>query len=274
MIVSTYASLLESGLSARSVEQTHCVLHLALKQAMHWGIIGRNPSELVTPPRPRTREMTALNRSQLQRLLDVTAGSRWHVLWVLLGTTGLRLGEALGLKWDDVDLAERRLVVRRTLQRYPGRGLVFAPPKTEKSRRTIHLSEAARQSLLRHCQSEPDRRARAEDWMKSGLVFTSLRGGPVESGEINRALTRALQAAGLPHIRVHDLRHTVASILLERAVHPKIVQELLGHSTIRLTLDTYSHLTPALHREAAQTMDVVLGCLRQDPELRPQVSSS
>jgi integrase len=240
------------------VEQAHCVLHLALKQAMHWGIIGRNPSELVIPPRPRTREMTALNRSQLQHLLHVTAGSRWHVLWVLLGTTGLRLGEALGLKWDDVDLAERRLVVRRTLQPHPGRGLLFAPPKTEKSRRTIQLSEAARQNLVRHWQSEPDRRAQAADWIPSGLIFTNVRGGPVESGEINRALTRALQAAGLPHIRVHDLRHTVASILLESAVHPKVVQELLGHSTIRLTLDTYSHLTPALHQQAARTMDLVL----------------
>ncbi len=258
MIASTYASLLESGLSVRSVEQTHCVLHLALKQAMHWGIIGRNPSELVTPPRPHTREMTALNRSQLQYLLNVTAGSRWHALWVLLGTTGLRLGEALGLKWDDVDLAEGRLVVRRTLQRHPGRGLLFAPPKTEKSRRTIHLSEAARHSLLGHLQSEPNRRAQAKDWIETGLVFTNVHGGPVESGEINRALTRALRAAGLPHVRVHDLRHTVASILLESAVHPKIVQELLGHSTIRLTLDTYSHLTPALHRQAAQTMDLVL----------------
>ncbi len=256
MIASTYASPLESGLSARSVEQAH--VSCTLKQAMHWGIIGRNPSELVTPPRPRTREITALNRCQLNHLLAFTAGSRWHVLWVLLGTTGMRLGEALGLKWDDVDLAEGRLVIQRTLQRHPGRGLVFAPPKTEKSRRTIHLSDAARQSLLRHRQSEEDRRCQAKDWIESGLVFTNMRGGPVESGEINRALTRALQPAGLPHIRVHDLRHTVASILLEAAVHPKIVQDLLGHSTIRLTLDTYSHLTPALHRQAARTMDLVL----------------
>jgi integrase len=258
MIVSTYASLLESGLSARSVEQTHCVLHLALKQAMHWGIIGRNPSELVIPPRSRTREMTALNRCQLQHLLSATASTRWHTLWVLLGTTGMRLGEALGLKWDDVDLTKRRLVVRRTLLRHPGRGLIFAPPKTDKSRRTIHLSDAARQSLLHHGQGEPERRAQADDWREYGLVFTNLHGGPVEAGEINRALTLALQQAGLPHIRVHDLRHTVASLLLEAAVHPKIVQELLGHSTIRLTLDTYSHLAPALHRQAAQTMDMIL----------------
>jgi integrase len=194
-----------------------------------------------------------------QVLLSATAGNRWHTLWVLLATTGMRLGEALGLKWVDVYLAEGRLVVRRTLLRHPGRGSIFAPPKTEKSRRTIHLSDVARHSLLHHRQGEPDRRAQAEDWIESGLVFTNLRGGAVESGEINRALTRALQRAGLPHIRVHDLRHTVASILLECAVHPKIVQELLGHSTIRLTLDTYSDLTPALHQEAARTMDVVLG---------------
>ncbi len=218
MIASTYASLLECGLSPRSVEQAHCVLHLALTQAMHWGIIGRNPSELVTPPRPRTREMTALNRCQLNHLLAFTAGSRWHVLWVLLGTTGMRLGEALGLKWDDVDLAEGRLVIQRTLQRHLGRGLVFAPPKTEKSRRTIHLSVAARESLLRHRQSEPDRRGQVKDWIDSGLVFTNVHGGPVESGEVNLALTRALQRAGLPHIRVHDLRHTVASLLLEAGV--------------------------------------------------------
>lgn len=258
MIASTCASLLKSGLSPRSVEQAHCVLHLALKQAMHWGIIRSNPSELVTPPRPRTREMTALNRCQLQQLFDSSAGSRWHVLWVVLGTTGMRLGEALGLKWDDIDLVDGRLVVRRTLLRHPGRGLLFAPPKTDKSRRTIHLSEAARQSLLHHRQGAPGRRAQSKDWTDRGLVFTNLRGGPVESGEINHALTRVLKAAGLPHIRVHDLRHTVASILLECSVHPKIVQELLGHSTIRLTLDTYSHLTPALHREAAKTMDLVL----------------
>lgn len=263
MIASTYASLLKSGLSARSVEQAHCVLHLALKQAMHWGIVARNPTELVTPPRPRTREMTALNRCQLQHLLSVTAGSRWHVLWVVLGTTGMRLGEALGLKWTDIDLEQARLVVRRTLLRHPGHGLLFAPPKTEKSRRTIHLSEAARRTLVHHWQGEADRRAQARDWIDTGLVFTNVRGGPVESGEINRALTRALELAGLPHIRVHDLRHTVASILLEAAVHPKVVQELLGHSTIRLTLDTYSHLTPGLHQQAARTMDLVLAGLHE-----------
>lgn len=257
MIETTYASLLKSGPSARTVEQAHAVLHRALDEAMHWGLATRNPTQLVTPPRPRKREMMALSRNQLQHLLQFTTGTRWHVLWTLLATTGLRLGEALGLTWRDVDLDVGRLIIQRSLQRQPGAGLVFVLPKTERSRRTVHLSELARCALLAlrevpHCYAVAAGMAR-------DLVLTSLRGGPVEPSEINHALTRDLRRAGLPHIRAHDLRHTTASIPLEAGNHPKIVQDLVGHSTIRLTLDTYCHLTPPLHQQAARTMDVVLG---------------
>jgi integrase len=177
---------------------------------------------------------------------------------VLIGSTGLRKGEALGLGWQDVDLEAGKLTVRRALQRQPGIGVVFVPPKSAKSRRTVYLSEVACQALGDQRRYQADCRVRANDWLESGLVFTNLKGCPLESGEVNRALTLALRQASLPHIRVHDLRHTTASILLEAGTHPKIVQDLLGHSTIRLTLDTYSHLTPALHGQAAQTMDLVL----------------
>jgi integrase len=170
---------------------------------------------------------------------------------------GLRKGEALGLGWQDVALDARKLTVRRALQRQPGIGIVFVPPKSEKSRRTVYLSNFACRALGAQRRYQEACRTRAKESVNSGLVFTSLNGGPLESGEINRALTQALRQAGLPHIRVHDLRHTTASILLEAGTHPKIVQDLLGHSTIRLTLDTYSHLTPALHRQAAQTMDLI-----------------
>jgi integrase len=234
------------------------VLHRALSHAMHWGLTGRNPAQLVSPPRPGRREMTALSGAQFQRLLARTQGSRWHPLWVLIGSTGLRKGEALGLGWQDVDLEARKLIVRRALQRQPGIGVVFVPPKSAKSRRTVYLSELACGALRAQRRSQELCRLKAEDWLDSGLVFTDLKGYPLESGEVNRALTQELRQAGLPHIRVHDLRHTTASILLEAGTHPKIVQDLLGPSTIRLTLDTYSHLTPALHRQAAQTMDVVL----------------
>lgn len=203
--------------------------------------------------------MTALSASQLQRLLRQTEGSRWHPLWVLIGSTGLRKGEALGLGWQDVDMDAGKLTVRRALQRQPGIGVVFVPPKSLQSRRTVYLSELACRALGTQRRSQEASRLRANEWLESGLVFTNLQGGALESGEVNRALTQALRQAGLPHIRVHHLRHTTASILLEAGTHPKIVQDLLGHSTIRLTLDTYSHLTPALHLQAARTMDVVLG---------------
>jgi len=258
MIQSTYALMLKAGLSQRSVEQVHTVLHRALSHAMHWGLISRNPAQLVSPPRPGRREMTALSSVQLQRLLAHTEGSHRHPLWVLMASTGLRKGEALGLGWQDVDLDARKLTVRRALQRQPGIGVVFVPPKSAKSRRTVYLSDVACSVLRAQRRYQEACRLEAKEWLNSGLVFTNLQGSPLESGEVNRALTRALRQAGLPHIRVHDLRHTTASILLEAGTHPKIVQDLLGHSTIRLTLDTYSHLTPALHQQAARTMDVVL----------------
>jgi|ERR1700682_6023810 integrase len=260
MIESTYASLLRTGLSDRTVEQAHAVLHRVLDQAMHWGVTSRNPAELVTPPRPRRREMTALSRSQLRHFLEVTSGTRWHTLWTLLGTTGLRLGEALALSWRDVDLETGKLVIQRSLRRQPGGGLVFVPPKTERSRRTVYLCEVTQRALIAQGQRH---QRHSGDGVGYDLVFTSLRGGPVEPSEINHALTRDLHRAGLPHIRVHDLRHTTASILLEAGTHPKIVQDLLGHSTIRLTLDTYSHLTPPLHQASARTMDAVLGVVTE-----------
>jgi integrase len=271
MIQSTYTSLLKSGLSERSVEQAHTVLHRALKQAMHWGLTSRNPAALVTPPRPVRREMTALTGGQLQRLLHQTEGGRWHPLWVLLGTSGLRKGEALGLSWQDVDLEAGHLIVRRALQRQRQIGLVFVPPKSQRSRRTVYLTDLARRALHNHRQRQEQRRLSTKPWTDSGLVFTNLDGGPLEPGEVNFALTRALAQADLPRVRVHDLRHTTASILLEAGTHPKVVQDLLGHSTIRLTLDNYSHLTPPLHQEAARTMDLVLAskdCQKPSENLR------
>jgi integrase len=258
LIQSAYAGLLDQGFSKRTVEKTHAVLHRAMDQAMHWGLIARNPTELVNPPRPARREMTALSGDQLQQLLQHTTGTQWHPLWVLLGTSGLRLGEALGLHWLDIDLAARRLAVRCALQRQRGKGLVLVPPKTPRSRRTIYLSELAVSALADQCQRQEDRRRIAKRWADSGLVFTNRTGGGLEQGVVERALVQALADAGLPRGRVHDLRHTTASVLLAAGTHPKVVQDLLGHSTITLTLDTYSHLTQPLHEQAAQTIDALL----------------
>ncbi|MDQ6946005.1 MAG: site-specific integrase [Actinomycetota bacterium] len=258
LIQSAYAVLLDQGFSKRTVEKTHAVLHRAMDQAMHWGLTARNPTELVSPPRPVRREMTALTGSQFAQLLRVTEGSRWYPLWVLLGTSGLRVGEALGLLWKDVDLNGGRLAVRHTLQRQPGTGFVLGPTKTEKSRRTVYLSTLACRALEQQRENQSRLRRVSKRWLETGLVFTNRHGHAVGPGVVNRAPAEALHHASLPHVRVHDLRHSTTSMLLEAGTHPKVVQDLLGHSTIQLTLDTYSHVTPALHQQAARTMDMLL----------------
>jgi integrase len=257
VVQATYDYVLRSGLSPRSVEQMHAVLHRALDQALHWGLIIGNPTELVAPPRPKKREMTALTAAELQRLLATTRNQQWYPLWVILSTTGLRIGEALALDWESVNLDARRLVVVRSLQRQRGVGLVFAEPKTARSRRSVHLGVLACDALCAH-RSSQESNAPSVGRQDSGLVLPNRTGGPQDSGSVTSALNRALRSAGLPHIRVHDLRHTAASVLLAKGVNPKVVQDLLGHSTVLTTLNTYSHLTESLSRLAAETMDAVL----------------
>jgi|SRR5579859_1362980 len=256
MIQGAYAKLSAEGLSARSVLQIHATLHRALEQAVKWGMLARNPSAAVQRPRPKRAEMSTLTLDELLRLFAAAKGGRMYGMFVLLGTTGMRVGEALGLKWEDIDLEGRRLVIRRAQQRHRGRGLVFVEPKTSRSRRTVHLTALAIEALKEHREYTKLLRAAArERWRGSGLVFTSTVGDGMEAGVVNDNLNRLLAKAGLPRIRVHDLRHTVATILLQGGAHPKLVQELLGHSTITLTLDTYSHVTPAMHQEVARRLD-------------------
>jgi integrase len=248
LIQACYAGLLAEGLSPRTVFHTHAVLHRALKQARNWGLTRGNPTELVSVPRPPYREMRALSKAQLEVLFETSRETRWYPLWVLLGTTGLRIGEALGLKWSDVDLLAGRVQVRRALQRQRGRGLVFVEPKSVTSRRCVELPQLAITVLAQQ-------RLRVE----GELVFPNRDGEPTESSTVTEALKVALDRAGLPRIRVHDLRHTTATVLLEAGVHPKLVQHLLGHSTVALTLNTYSHVTPGLNGEVARMMDRLLG---------------
>jgi integrase len=257
-VQATYAALLAKGLSRRSVEQTHTVLHRALRQAVLWGLMPRNPTEAVTVPRPTRREMHTLTEEEVGRLFEATRGHRLRALWVLLVTTGLRLGEAQGLRWSDIDVANGRLVVNRALQRQTGSGHVFVEPKTARSRRTVYLAPGTLSALSEHRRRQvEDQLAAGPEWNNSGLVFTTAIGRPADGTWVSKWFHRALNQAGLPRVRIHDLRHTAATHLLRRGVHPKIVQELLGHSTISLTLDTYSHLAPALNAEVANHMQLL-----------------
>jgi integrase len=255
-----YTDLAAAGLSPRSVQHTHRVLHRALAQAVRWRLIPRNPCDGATAPKATRTEMKVLFPEQARAFLVATAEHPAHALYVLAITTGMRAGELLGLQWGDVNLDAGRLAVRRALQQQNGgKGLVFVTPKTARSRRMILLSQRAIDALRAHRDRQVFQRRKAGSaWQEQDLVFASATGGPIDPSWSRQTFYAALKAAGLPRVRFHDLRHTAATLALVQGVHPKVVSDMLGHGTVGLTLDTYSHLLPAMHQEAAAAMDAIL----------------
>jgi len=256
-----YREKLETGLAPRMVQLVHTTLHKALKQAVADGLIPRNVTEAVKAPRRVSKEMRPLSPDQARAFLVVARGEKLETLFVLALTTGMRQGELLGLKWEDVDPEAGTLHVRRTLSTAMGKGFSFNPPKTAKSRRSIKLPRLALQSLRGHRAAQLEERTRiAGLWKDHDLVFTTGIGTPVSRADlITRSFKPLLQQADLPDVRFHDLRHTCATLLLGKGVHVKLVQELLGHSTIAVTLDTYSHVLPGMGDGLADAMDETLG---------------
>src|SRR5712692_9280617 len=251
--------LLDRGLAARTVRQVHMVLRCSLKQAVLWRLIPSNPSDAVKPPRAERKEMRTLSEDEVRRLLAATTGTRHHSLWVFLVTTGVRLGEALAVRWADIDLVEGRATIRRAVQRQRGMGMVFVEPKSSRGRRTVSFPRETLEVLTAHRRDLDRERSQAgEQWQEYDLVFPSPVGRPRDMTYLSFTFHRGLERAGLPRLRIHDLRHTAATHLLNRGVHPKVVQDLLGHSTIAITLDTYSHVMPALAKEASGHMSSFL----------------
>lgn len=257
-----YRKMHEEGLG-RTIKVLHAVLHKAMDQAVKWGMVPRNIFDAVDTPRVTTKEFRALTPEEAQKFLDAALEDRLYALYVLAVTCGLRFGELLGLRWEDVDLSTRTLTVRNQLQWVPGAGKdgkaepQLVPPKTARSRRTIPLPDIAVFALKRHKTEQGKERLRAGDvWQDWGLVFTTEIGTPLDPSNVrNRSFWPLLEKAGLSRVRFHDLRHTCATLLLAQGVHPKLVQELLGHNQISVTLDTYSHVIPAMMRETADRMD-------------------
>jgi integrase len=254
-----YRDRLDSGLSPATVQKIHVVLHKALSQAARWNLVPRNATEAVKAPRPAPKEMHPLSPDEARRLLEAARGDRIEALYVLAVHTGMRQGELLGLKWQDVDLEGGVIRIRRTLTRNRGR-LILGEPKTKKSRRTVRLAETAVRVLREHLERQIGEIERLGDlYRDQGLVFTTRVGTPINPTHIRRrSFAPLLKRAGLPSIRFHDLRHTCATLLLSRNVHPKYVQELLGHATIAITLDTYSHVLPGMGDQTAAAMESAL----------------
>ena len=253
-----YRDKLDSGLSTATVQKIHAVLHKALAQAVRWNLVPRNATDAVKAPRPTPPEMRPLSPEKARKLLETSRGDGLEALYVLAVHAGMRQGELLALKWEDVDLNEGVVRVRRTLVRSGGR-VAVGEPKTKGSRRTVYLTGAAKEALRSHLGRQLEEMGRLGDLYRDhGLVFTSGVGTLINPTNLRRrSFAPLLQRARLPQIRFHDLRHTCATLLLTRNVHPKYVQELLGHATAAITLDTNSHVIPGMGNHTARAMEDV-----------------
>ena len=245
-------------LSAQTVLHHHRVLNTALRQAVKQGILLRNPLEAVEPPKPQRRQMQTLPGEQVAGLLEAAEGNRLHAPLQLAIATGMRRGELLGLHWRDVDLDAGKLGVRCSLQTLKDEpDAIIKSPKSGKSR-TISLPAFAIEALKKHrADQAADKLLHGRDYQDSDLVFCEENGQPWKPNAFSGLWERFRAKHGIPY-RFHDLRHTCATLMLEAGVHPKVVQEMLGHSTIAITMDLYSHVSPNLQEEAALKLDAIL----------------
>jgi integrase len=248
-IQSLYSQKLSQGLSRRTVQLLHVNLRTALKQAVKWGLVARNVTDFVQAPRPVKTTPTFFTKEQLNTFLESVREDKWYVIFVLLVYGGFREGEVLGIHYEDCDMVNRVINVRHTVITLRT-GLIIGEPKTKSSKRAVTLPKIAYDELKKHLDQLD---------INHGLIFTTSAGTPIYPRNFIRHFKSKLQEAGLPDIRVHDLRHSHASLLLASGINPKLVQERLGHSSIALTLDTYSHVIPSLQEEVARRMDDLMG---------------
>ncbi|TYB37693.1 site-specific integrase [Micromonospora sp. AP08] len=237
----------------------HANLRRALNVAVRWQLIHSNPAALVEPPSLPHVEVRPYSLAEARRFLKAVEGLRLEARWLIGIALGLRQGEVLGLRWDDIDLAAGTLRVRGQLQRDPETGgLVFVETKTARSRRTLPLPPTVLTALLRHQQRQAAERFDADNWADPGLVFATSVGTPIHPRNDYRSFRKIIQRAGLRQVRLHDLRHTAASVLLAQGVPARVVMEILGHSQISVTLNIYAHVAPEIAREAASRLEGAL----------------
>ena len=251
--------LREKELASSTVRQIYHVLRLALAGAVRDKHIARNPCEAVARPTTERREARYLSAADVSALLGAAESSRYHALLELIARTGMRRGEALALKWQDVDLEAGTLRIRGTLARVDGK-LLVTEPKTAKSRRTLPLSPAliARLKWQQGTQTRECKRA-GNTWYETGFVFTTETGRPVDGRDLYRTLQAAAKRAKLTGVGIHTLRHSAATVMLENGVNLKAVSDLLGHSSIAITGDVYAHVSEKTARDAIDALSNAIG---------------
>lgn len=254
-----YANRLSVGLSPSSVRQVHGVLHHALDDAVRWGLLARNVTDAVEPPRRVKSESRTWDARQVAKVLETAIDDDLEALWRLAILTGMRRGEVLGLRWADIDFDAAILSVRRTLSRGATSRLESGEPKTASGRRRIALPQSVLESLRRHRIHQLEHRLSAGPAFEDqDLVFTNPTGGPLHPNSLALRFRQLINRAGVPPIRFHDLRHTCASLMLSQGEHPKVVQERLGHADISMTMNLYSHVAVDMQRQAADRLDAAL----------------
>ena len=259
-----YTRKLREGLSSTTVNGLHAMLHKALDDAVRYNLLARNVCDAVSPPRRGHYEIQPFSMEQAQQFLAIAKGHSLEALFVLAITTRMRRGEILALKWQDINFSQNLLQVRRIFTRRPGNRYIEAEPKTEKSRRSILLAPIVVALLKQHHARQLEAKLKAStQWQDQGLVFCTAFGTPLNPSKVVDRFKTLLKKGGLPPIRFHDLRHSAATILLSLGVHPKVVQELLGHNQISMTMDIYSHVLPGMQKDAMAKLN---DALQEPPE--------
>lgn len=255
-----YAQRFQDGLSGTTVNHVHRILHAAFDAAVKQGVLLRNPTDMIEAPRKDHKDHKTWTVEETRRFLDAIKGDRYEAAFIVALSTGMRQGEILGLRWSTLDLERGWIQVRGNLQRIKGK-LTVKQTKTRASTHTVHLTSLAIDALRQHWeQQQEEAEAMGDQWNNEhGLVFCTIKGTPVVDENLtSRHFKPAIKRAGIPEIRFHDMRHTAATLLLEAGMHPKLVSEMLGHSSVTVTLDLYSHATPAMHQAATVVMQQIL----------------
>lgn len=254
-----YAKRIAEGNKPGTIDAIHNVLSQALSNAVKWELVSRNVATQVTLPKGPGREIMPLTEEEAKRLLEVARGHRLEIMILLAVTTGMRRGEITALRWKDIDFETGLLYVKRTVGQVPYMHYVENEPKTQAGKRKIYLPKGimkALQEQREHQEAEAQQHGLSfEEWNPKGLIICSKRRSYMHAHQTLNEFHKIVALAGLPKMHFHDLRHSAATILLAKGVHPKVVQELLGHASIAITMNIYSHVLPSLQKEVANIMD-------------------
>ncbi len=259
----------KGGLSPRTVRHHHVTLHKALQCAVKWRLLSRNPADTIDLPHCQRSEMRIMDEEDIHVFLEAAESTPYYALFHMALFTGMRRSELLALRWCDIDLLLCQAYVTRTLHHLRDGNIVYRAPKTAKGRRMIALPPSTALILGEHKEKQEATRVQLGIPLKDeDLVFSDLNGRPLLPDTVSHAWTKLAKRTGLGNIRLHDARHSHASLMLKTGTHPKIVQERLGHSSIQITLDTYSHIAPGLQEAAADHFDKLVSHRREKEAIK------